>query len=124
MVDSKKILARHVDHVSRAVVSPQTTQCLEIPRIVLDNRLFLIKEYTLLVTIELIFNISESGCSDWEDRKPNPVLVSNGVKNSTLHDLGNRRIRDKTLICCISVADGTYYPLLISCNERVRQVFE
>jgi hypothetical protein len=114
-------LVRHADCVCRAVVSPQEKPRLEVHRTFLDCYLALIKEY---VPIELMFNIDESGFSDWEERKPNGVLIPARLRESTLYYFVNRSIRHQTLICCISAAGDAHCPLLVSHNRAVRRVFD
>jgi hypothetical protein len=77
-----------------------------------------------LVPAELIFNIDECSFSDWEERKPKPVLIPCRVNNVTLHYPVDRRIRHQTLICCVTAAGDAYCPLLASADESVRQIFK
>jgi hypothetical protein len=116
-------LVRHADRVCRTVVSPQEKHRLEIPRTFLDRCLAFINEYVPLVPTELMFNIDESGFSDWEERKPQGVRTPTRLRESTLHYPVNRSIRHQTLICCISAAGDAYYPLFVSSNPAVRRVF-
>jgi hypothetical protein len=41
----------------------------------LDRYLALIKSWVPFVPAELIFNLDETGLSDWEEKKPKPVLI-------------------------------------------------
>jgi hypothetical protein len=49
---------------------------LEITDEHLDQYMKLIQEYAPLIPTELLFNIDESGLSDWKERKPKGVLIS------------------------------------------------
>jgi hypothetical protein len=73
---------------------------------------------------ELIFNIDDCGFSDWEERKAKLVLISSRVRNASLHDRVDRRIRHQTLICCITGDGDVYYPLLVSAGRPVTKAFE
>jgi hypothetical protein len=51
------------------------------------------KEYVPLVPTELLFNIYESGLSDWEERKPKRILIPIEAKATTLHYSTSPKIR-------------------------------
>jgi hypothetical protein len=77
-----------------------------------------------LVPTELLFNIDESGFSDWEERKPQCVLIPTEARETILHYPASRKIRHQTLICCVAAAGDAYCPLLVSSNPATRAVFE
>jgi hypothetical protein len=55
---------------------PHEKSRLEVPRMLSDNYLAFIKQYSPLVPNEVIFNIGESGLSDWEELKTKPISVA------------------------------------------------
>jgi hypothetical protein len=63
------------DHITQTVVLPQEQLRLQIPRSFLDDYIRIIQTYIPLVPTELIFNLDETGLSDWEERKSTPVIV-------------------------------------------------
>jgi hypothetical protein len=69
-------LKSHERLICRSVVRPQENLSLEVPHEHLDRYIKLIQEYVPLVPTELLFNIDESGFSDWEERKPKGVPIS------------------------------------------------
>jgi hypothetical protein len=71
-----------------------------------------------------MFNIDESGFSDWEERTPKGVLIPTRLRESTLHYLVNRSICHQTLICYTGAAGGAYCPFLVSSNPAVRRGFD
>jgi hypothetical protein len=82
-----------------------------------------IKEYVPLVATELIFNIDGCGFSDWEERRPKPVLIPAELERSILHYPVNRAIRHQSLICCIAAPGDAYCPFLVSAEPSITQVF-
>jgi hypothetical protein len=68
-------LDRWSDQFTQTVVSPQEQLRLQIPRSFLYDYIRLIQTYVPLVLTELIFNLDETGLSDWEERKSKPVIV-------------------------------------------------
>jgi hypothetical protein len=52
--------------IIRTTVVPQEQLRLRIPPEYLNEYISLIKEYVSLVPAELIFNLDETGLSDWE----------------------------------------------------------
>jgi hypothetical protein len=117
-------LARHSAEIARVVVSPQEMPRLQTPRRYLEGYINLIKNYVPLVPSELIFNVDETGLSDWEERKRKPVLVTSDLATRPLHYPVDRCIRHQTLLCCISASGDAYCPLLLSANRGVLAIFD
>jgi hypothetical protein len=69
-------LSRHSQEVKRAIVSPQELPRLQTPRCYLQGYIDLLRVGVPLVPSELTFNLDETDLSDWEERKPKPVLVT------------------------------------------------
>jgi hypothetical protein len=97
---------------------------LEVSREYLYQYIRLIKEYVPLVPTELLFDIGESGFSDWEERKPKCVLMPTEARETTLHYPASRKIRHQTLVCCVTAAGDAYCPLLVSSDPAAQAVFE
>jgi hypothetical protein len=68
--------------------------------------------------------MDESGFSDGEERKPKDVLIPIEGQVTTLHCPKNRKIRDQTLLRCVTAAGDAYCPLLVSAQPVAREVFE
>jgi hypothetical protein len=117
-------LKRHARDVRRVVVEPQELPRRQIPRVYLERYLDLIKIWVPLVPAELIFNMDETGLSDWEERKPKPVLVPATMEDTTFHYPVDRGIRHQTLLCCVSASGDAYCPLLVCSRAEASSVFE
>jgi hypothetical protein len=115
-------LSRHVDDIRTVVVVPQEALRGQIPQSDLDYILVLIKSWVRLVPAELIFSFDETGLSDWEERKPKPVLISTSVEKADLHDPLDRGIRHQTLPCCVSASRDAYCPLLLCPNPAALSI--
>jgi hypothetical protein len=77
-----------------------------------------------IVPTELLFNLDETGLSDWENRKTKRVLVPAVAEDSRLHYPINRAIRHHTLLCCVTAAGDSYCPLLIAPNAGATKLFD
>jgi hypothetical protein len=66
---------------------------------------------------ELVFNIDESGLSDWEEGKRKDVIVSTELELGDLHYGLDCAIRHQTLVCLISASGDVDCPFVIS-NDR------
>jgi hypothetical protein len=110
----------HESKVARTIVHPQEQIKLQVLRCWLDEYIQLIKKYVPTVPAELIFNIDETGLSDWEERKDKPVLIPSDQIEATLHYQINKSLRHHTLTCCISAAGDAYCPLLIALDRGQR----
>jgi hypothetical protein len=117
-------LSRHSKNVGRAIISPQELPRLQTPRCYLDKYINPIKACIPLVPSELIFNLDESGLSDWEERKSRAVLVKAEAADQPLHYPVDCGIRHHTLLCCISASGDAYCPLLLSLSRAVLRIYE
>jgi hypothetical protein len=88
----------------RSVGRHQENVRLEVPDEYLDQYIRLITEYAPLVPTELLFNIDESGFSDWEEHKPKCVLIPTEARETTLHYPASWKIRHPTLVYCVTAA--------------------
>jgi hypothetical protein len=117
-------LERHSGTVMRAIVHPQEDPRLQVPRTWLNRYLALITKIVPLASCELIFNMDETGLSDWEERRAKGVVVPTTLQGRRLHFGVSRKNRHETLLCTISASGDAYLPLLIAAEPRVCELFE
>jgi hypothetical protein len=110
--------------VKCTIVSLQELSRFQIPHRYLQGHIDSLRAYVPLVSSKLIFNIDETGLSDWEERKPKQALVSAECENRQLHHPVDRGIRHQMLVGCISAFGNLYYPLLLSTNREVAAIFD
>jgi hypothetical protein len=103
---------------------PQEQLRLGIPREYLNDYISLIKKYVPLVPAELIFNLDETGLSDWEEWETKPMIIPFHTSSSILHYPIDRAIRHHTLLCCVSASGDAYSPLLIAPHPKGQRIFE
>jgi hypothetical protein len=115
-------LKKHANLICRSVVRPQENITLEVLHEYLDQYIRLIKELVPLVPMELLFNIDESGFSDWEERTPECVLIPTEARETTLHYLASGEIRHQALVCCVTAAGDAYCPFLVSSDPATQAV--
>jgi hypothetical protein len=119
----ESFLSRHAEEVKSADVSPRELPRLQTPRRYLQGFIDLLRMYVPLVPSELIFNLDETGLSDWEERKRKRVLVRADRADYELHYPVDRAIRHQTLLCCISASGDAYCPLVLSANRGILAIF-
>jgi hypothetical protein len=71
-----------------------------------------------------MFNLDETGLSDWEVRRSKPVLLTADAANRPLPYPVDRVIRHPTLLCCTSASGDAHCPLFLSANRAVLGLFE
>jgi hypothetical protein len=116
----KRFLDRHKSEVS--VVTGKVR--LEIPRSYLEEYLKLIKKVVSIVPTELLSNLDETGFSEWENRKREPVLVPTRKQESTLHYPVDRSVRHHALLCCVTASGDSYCLMLLASTASVRKLFD
>jgi hypothetical protein len=82
------------------------------------------QKYVPTVPAGLIFNICETGLSDWGGRKNKSVLIPSDQIEATLHYPINRSLRHHILTCCISTAGDAYCPLSITPDRGTEKNFK
>jgi hypothetical protein len=105
------------------VIALQELSRRQIPQSYLDHCLALIKFWVPLVPVEFIFNLDETGLSDWEERKSRPVLIPTTVENADLHYPANRGIRYQTLLCYVSASGNAHCPLLLCSKTAALSIY-
>jgi hypothetical protein len=119
-----QFLERHSEEIIRSVAVPQENLRLEVPRIWLNEYLELITKIVPLACCELIYNLDETGLSEWEERRRKNVIASAATIGKTLHYRANRGIRHQTLLCTVSAGGDAYSPLLLSSEPSTLRLFE
>jgi hypothetical protein len=82
------------------------------------------KNWVSLIPPELIYDLDETGLSDWKDSNPTFALVPTTLGNTMIHNSGNHQIRYQTLLYCISASGDAYCPLLVSAKQSVLRPLE
>lgn len=117
-------LTRRSGQVIELTVGSQEELRLQVPRIYLQRYLRLIPRVVVGKSLELIFNLEETGISDWEDRRSKKIVAPATLQGRDLHVAVSRKIKHETLLCTVSAAGDAYNPLLISSDEKIGQLFE
>jgi hypothetical protein len=71
-----------------------------------------------------MFNLDETGLSDWKDSKPKPVLVPTDLADSMIHYPGNSPMRYQASPYCISTSEDACCPFLAPSEESMCQVLD
>jgi hypothetical protein len=57
------------------VISPQEQLKLQVPHKFHDEYIAMLQAYVSFVPAQLIFDLDETGLSDWEECKAKPVII-------------------------------------------------
>jgi hypothetical protein len=120
----KRFLDRQKSEVSGVTVAPQEKVRLEVPGCYLEEYLTLIKKVVSIVPTESVFNMDETGLSEWENRRSKSVLVPTQEQESTLHYPVDRFVRHHTLLCCLTASGDSYCLMLITATASARKLFD
>jgi hypothetical protein len=120
----KRFMDRQKNEVSGVTVAPQEKVRLEVLRCYREESLTLIKKIVPIVPTELLFNLDETGLSEWENRRSKPLLVPTQEQESTLNYPVNRSVRHHTLLCCVTASGDSYCPILIAPTASARNLFD
>ena len=77
-----------------------------------------------IIVAELIYNIDETGLSDWEERKPKTVIVPEEIDPGNLHYPVDRSIKHVTLLVTVSWGGDAYFPLTVTKEPDLEKIFQ
>jgi hypothetical protein len=84
----------------------------------------LIKKIVPFIALDFLFNLDETGLSDWEDRGPLEVIVPRKYEHQRLSYPVSRSVRHQSLLCFINAAENAYCPVLIVPTPRSLDIFK
>jgi hypothetical protein len=70
----------------------------------------------------LVYNIDETGCSDWERRRSYEVIVAVELADGPVHFGVSRWIKHQTMLVCINVSAETLCPLIAATDRSASAV--
>ena len=117
-------LNRHRDALIKTEIFPQEELRMKVPRIYLTQFMDLVEKIIPNVPADLIYNIDETGLSDWENRKPKTVIMPKELEKIDKHYPINRGIRHITLVVTISAGGDAYSPLIVTSDSSLEKIFE
>jgi hypothetical protein len=120
----KRFLDQHKSEGFGVTVAPQENVRPEVLRCYLKEYLTLINKIVLIVPTELLFNLGETGLSEWENRGSKPVLVPILDQESSLHHPVDRSLRHHTLLYCVAASRDSYCLMLIAPTASARKLFD
>jgi hypothetical protein len=104
---------------AKTIVSPQELRRLQTSRRYLDGCIDHIKAFIPLRPSELVFNLDETGLSDWRERRLKSVLVTADTASQPFRHPVDRGIPHQTLFCCVSTSNDGHCLLLHSASRDV-----
>jgi transposase len=116
-------LARHREQITTASIHAQEEPRLQVPREYLNGYLGLILRHVVGTNPRLVYNIDETGCSDWEERKSYEGIVPVELATTPIHSGVTRRVKHQTLLVCINAAGEMLCPLIVSTDPATNGVF-
>jgi hypothetical protein len=93
--------------------APQEVHRLEVPRRFLDETVRCINEFVNGLPTQFIFNLDETGISEWEDRASKSAIVPKSLSVQNVHHTINRNLKHVSVIACISAARESLTPYIM-----------
>jgi hypothetical protein len=86
---------------------------LEIPRLFMDEDLSLVRTEVVGLKSGQVCNLGETGCSDWEERKPSEGSAPTAFPLNGLHDAIEPRVRHQAMLVHVNAAGESLCQLII-----------
>ena len=117
-------IAKNSNVLAKTVIFPQEDDRLKIPRSYLNKYIDLITKLIGITPAELIYNIDESGLSDWEEKKPKTAIVPKELENCILHYPVSRKNRHVSLVVTINAGGDGYFPMIVTSDPKAEMIFQ
>jgi hypothetical protein len=114
---------RHSETIGFATAVPQESTRLKVPRAWLQAYLELVALHVNGKHPDFVFNIDETGTSEWEDSKKKKVVVPTEPDCQLIHYDARREIRHQSLEVCISASGDHLVPLAIATEKKTQEAF-
>jgi hypothetical protein len=72
----------------------------------------------------LVYNIDETGCSDWEERKPFEGMIPKSMAKNQIHFPVSMKIPHQTMLICASGSEDALCPLIVTTNPVTLGIFK
>jgi hypothetical protein len=118
-----RFLTRHRDQLEAGTVYRQEDPRLEIPRVFLNQYLDLVSEQIVGLKAHLVFNIDETGCSDWEERKEFDAIIPTSLHAGRVHFAVTPKVKHQTMLVCVSADGDALCPLIATSDRSTLGVF-
>ena len=116
-------LSRNSNIIIKTTIYPQEDNRLRIPRTNLNKYIELLKKLVQIILAELIYNIDETGLSDWEGKKPKIAIIPKEYENMILHYPINRKNRHISLIVTVNAGGDAYFPMIVTSDPNSNMLF-
>jgi hypothetical protein len=107
-------IGRHLEELAEVKSYPQESTRLCVPREFLEKTVMNLREQVHDRVAELVFNLDEVGCGEWEDRQSKKVIVPKQLENCTIHHKIDRSQKHITIITCVSAAGSHCVPYIVT----------
>jgi hypothetical protein len=115
---------RHSAEVIQTKSTPEWEQRLQVPRAFPERTARDLNEHVQGCVSELVFNLDEVGISDWEDRETRKVVVPATLDGRPIHHAVSRNVKRISVIACVSTAEESLMPYIITSHRRTLQQFK
>jgi hypothetical protein len=116
-------LNRHTEAIAYATIRPQEDPRLQVPRAYLDHYIDLVKKHIVGVRSRLVYNLDETGCSDWEIGKSFEGIIPSSMPAGSIHFPVTRKVKHQTMLVAINAAGEALCPLIVTSDPITKRVF-
>jgi hypothetical protein len=107
-------ITRHSDSVMQTTGSLQEAPRLTVPYVFLEQHLELLRSVCEGKYADLVFNLDEAGCGDYEDRSDFQTIVPKRFATKVIHYPVERKFGHSTILACIAASGDSLTPLIIA----------
>jgi hypothetical protein len=116
-----EFLVRQAHAIISSAISPQENSRREVPRDFPDEYITLIKTHLVSMDPGLVYNIDETGCSDWAERKG---IIPTSMAKNRIHFAVSRKIPHQTMLIYVSTSGEALCPLIVTMNPVTLGIFQ
>jgi hypothetical protein len=118
-----RFLGRHSEAITYATIRPQEDPRLQVPRAYLDHYIDLVKTHLVGVRSRLVYNLDETGRSDWEKRKSLQGIVPTSMPAGRIHFPVTRKVKHQSMLVAINAVGEALCLLIVTSDAVTKRVF-
>jgi hypothetical protein len=108
------VFRRNTDFFHFTTLRPQEDDRIDVPMEYINEHISNLHKYISGMPSEMVFNVDESGTSEWENRKPIKVVTTKNHQVTAQHYPVTRKVRHTTLVACICASGDRIAPMVLS----------
>ena len=122
--DTLRHYCRRIKEIKLIDAIPMESERIQVSEEDIAQKYKELEEHLKVIPGEFIFNVDETGCSDWVDSHEMKVFVPSDYESSSIKYPRNRASKRASLVGCIAADGSTLKPMIIIPRKTIEEELE